>query len=168
MPITLILANYTRFVRRGSTDGQTVVRTITLTDYVFMLGAIFVINAGNWTCPIYYAYNSRFENLSGSLLFCLPDRRLDVLNYSSLYKSSLQLDNDPILRPRCSIGVGKLIAVGPPYGMDFCRMTSRVAISSVLRRLPRMSVSECEIVMIYRPPPPCSRCRCISVPVYQE
>lgn len=57
---------------------------------------MFVIKAWNRACPSYYNYNSRFDDRSSSILFRLPDKRLDVLKYFALYKYTLRLDTDPV------------------------------------------------------------------------
>lgn len=44
-----------------------------------MAVAMFVINSGEGACPSYYAYNYRFDTLSASLPFRLPDNILDEI-----------------------------------------------------------------------------------------
>lgn len=59
---------------RRSPDDQTRAWTIALAKDGFMSSAMFVINVWDGVCPKYYTLNQRFDNLSGSLLFCLLDK----------------------------------------------------------------------------------------------
>lgn len=69
---------YSGLVMRGSADDQTSVWTITLTEYWFLYGPIFVINASDRTCTSCYDLNSGFRNLSGSVLLRILGRGLDA------------------------------------------------------------------------------------------
>lgn len=67
-----------------------------MTKYVFMAGSMFVKNARNGACHSYYPYNFRFDNLIGSLLYRLPGKILDALNYYGIYKFALRRGTDPL------------------------------------------------------------------------
>lgn len=71
--------------------------TIGLTEYVYKSGVMYVINARDKACPSCYISNPWFDNLSGSILFSLPDRILDALKYFGLYNFALRISNDPIV-----------------------------------------------------------------------
>lgn len=60
--------------------------TIALTKYVVMPGSMFVVNVRDRACAGYYSLNPRFDNLSGSIPFRLPNKILDALKYFGLYK----------------------------------------------------------------------------------
>lgn len=51
-----------------------------------MPGSIFITYARDGSCHAYCTYNGRFDHTGCCLLFCLPVRILDALNYFGLYK----------------------------------------------------------------------------------
>lgn len=84
VPMPLILAYYSGFAIRGSTDDQTRVWTIALTEYVFMAGYMFLINARDGAYLSYYTYNSWFDNLSINLVVLSPRQdfgRIEVFSF---------------------------------------------------------------------------------------
>lgn len=97
MPTPFILTNYSGLLLLGSAEDQTRVWTISLSEYVFMSSAMFVIGARNGACTSYYTLNHWFDNLSGSLLSPLLDKLLNVLRYFCLYKLRLQMGTDPLM-----------------------------------------------------------------------
>lgn len=86
VPTPLILTYYSRLGLRRSTDDQTRMWIVYLTEYVFMSRAMFVVNAEDRACPSYYTWNQRFDNLSDGILFRLLEKILDALRYLGLYK----------------------------------------------------------------------------------
>lgn len=70
--------------------------TINLTEYVFISGALLIINAWGRICPSYYNLNPRFDDLSDAI-FCLTDRILDALRYFRLYKFAMRTGTDPVM-----------------------------------------------------------------------
>lgn len=70
--------------------------TTTLTEYVFITSAVFVVSAREGACPSYYALNHRFDNVSCSIHFRLPDKSLDTLKYFGLYRFALRMGTDPV------------------------------------------------------------------------
>lgn len=70
---------------RGSAAYQTRIWTIALTVYVFMAGAMFIVNAKDGACLNYYTGNLWIEHVSEKLLFRLPVKILDTVEYFGLY-----------------------------------------------------------------------------------
>lgn len=97
LPTPFILALHNELVRRGSSDDHSGVWTITLTEYVFISGTIFVINARDGAYSGYYSLNPQFDNLSGSILFSLPDKLLGALRYFGINKIALRLGTDLVM-----------------------------------------------------------------------
>lgn len=68
-----------------------------LTEYVLMSNAMFVINTKDEALLSYYTLKARFDNLSCSILFRLPDKILDDLKHFGLYKLALRMGIDPFM-----------------------------------------------------------------------
>lgn len=66
VPTALALSYYSLLALRGSADDQTRIWTMALTEFVFMEGVMFIINARDGAYPSYYTYNHRFEHIGGS------------------------------------------------------------------------------------------------------
>lgn len=97
LPITLLFSYYYGLALQKSADDHNCIWTMALTDYVFMVRAILVINAWEGSCPRYYNYNARLYNIRGSLLFRLPSKILDAPKYFGLYKFASRLGTDTVL-----------------------------------------------------------------------
>lgn len=97
MPTRIISAYFSWLVIRDSADDQPGVCTITLTEYVFMSGTISVTISRHMDGRSYYSLNPRLDNLSGSILFQLPDESFDALKYFGLYKFALRMGTDSVI-----------------------------------------------------------------------
>lgn len=71
VPTSLMLYYCCALCLKWSPDVQTRSWTIELTEHVFMVKAIFVINAGNSACFSYNMYIVRLDHIGYSLLFRL-------------------------------------------------------------------------------------------------
>lgn len=63
----------------GSADDKTTVWSPARTEYVFMAGGMFVINARDSAIPKYYTFDAGLDNLSDIILFRLSEKILDGL-----------------------------------------------------------------------------------------
>lgn len=63
--LLFVLAYYSDVAMPGSATDQTRIWTIALTEYVFMAGAVFIVNAKDGVCSTYYSVNLRFDHTSG-------------------------------------------------------------------------------------------------------
>lgn len=86
VPITLVLSYYSELALPGSADDETRIWTFALTEYVFMTGAIFVINIRDVACHSFYTYNPRFDDVGDSLLSRLPTKIPSGPRFLGLYK----------------------------------------------------------------------------------
>lgn len=74
-----MLAYYSCAVVQDSAFDQTRIWIFALSDYVFMVEAMFIVNAKDGACLTYYAGNLWFNNLSDQHLFWLPAKSFDAL-----------------------------------------------------------------------------------------
>lgn len=82
---------------RGSAADQTRISTISLTEFVFYGGAIFITNDKDGAFSTYYTGNLRLDHVFGRLWFQLSAKFLDTLVYFGLYKFALRMETDPVL-----------------------------------------------------------------------
>lgn len=93
----MVLAYYSLLALQGSVDYKTLVKAFVLAKYTAMAGVMFAINARNGTSPTYYMNNSRFDKLSGGLLFCLLVKVSKTLRHVRLCIFALRMGADPFL-----------------------------------------------------------------------
>lgn len=66
---------------RGSTDDQTLILTMVVTEYEFMERSISVFNAKERKFPSFYTSNAWFHQIGGSLLFQLCVKIVGTFNH---------------------------------------------------------------------------------------
>lgn len=94
VPTPLVILYYSGLDLRGSADDHTPLWTVVLAEYVYKVGAMFVINARDGACPSYNIYDSRFYHVGDSLLFQLPPKILDTLENLRLYNFASHMSFD--------------------------------------------------------------------------
>lgn len=67
--------------------------------YIYIVEAMFVINAESVVCPSYYINNPRFEYIEGRSLFWFPPNIFDTLKYFGLYKFAHSLCTISVFTP---------------------------------------------------------------------
>lgn len=96
VPTSSILSHYSGRAMRGSTDNDNDVGTISPTKYVFVAGAMFVINATDGTFPRYYTLSNRFGALSGGVMFRLSGKSLGACKYFGQYSFTFGMSTDSV------------------------------------------------------------------------
>lgn len=97
VPTPLILSYYSDLTMHGCADDRNRVGTKALPGSVFMASAMFAINIRDRFCPQYYKLNTRFDILSGCVLFQLSDKSSDTLKYFGSYGCPFYKATDPVL-----------------------------------------------------------------------
>lgn len=86
IPLPFLLAHYSSVAFRGFAADQTWIWTVSLTEFWFMLRAMFIVTTKIVACSTYLTGNIRFYHVSGGLLFRLLASISETLMYFCFYK----------------------------------------------------------------------------------